>query len=575
MTASTDLTFSGQRQAVLIDPNRTFAFHPGGAPHVHTYLAGSFADADSPAALAIEAIPQLFGQFALLRHDTAARTLTIVTDRFGLYPLYLACERGVIYLSGDFHALARRCQGSASPDQGAMSDILALNVPLDRRTTSSCISTVAGGIAMTVDLDTLQISSRTLWDPVRLLANADLAFDNVKDELVDLFLEGVEMATRGIDSVSVTLSGGADSRCLLAACQFLGKSVRTYSTGVPGSRALSYAKGMAKACEVPHAEYPLNEEFAANLPFLMAQASEAMHGMSFSSEVEAMWLRQHVKPDGIMLHGAFGELYKIGEMHQYPCDSSLSRIEGKSLAEQLWKRFEPTYAERKQCFVEPYQQLLGEQARIHLTDKVARHQRELDTAGTLQMLYIEEFLGKVSKSSAQMWRQHIGVAFPFGYPPLVDLILRVRPEEKRDNRFVIHLLKRTSKILGSYPDANTGVRIGASRIHRELMHVFDYASKRLVRHRRRFDHQDFASWLSQAPAGPARMFDGFHEETGAFNMPHVQGLIRRCDAGDGTAGRTLSFLWAWYLWNNGNVYSRSSQVTNEHPWQDSEAFAFA
>lgn len=559
MTTSSDLVFSGQRRVIVVNAHDAFVSHTGDLGHVRTYLAGSYADADLPGTVVMENTARLFGQFALLRHDVHARTLTIAIDRFGHFPLYMACERDVMYLSSDFHALASRCEGHGNPDYGAMSDILAVNVPLDRKTTSSRISTLPGSVAITVDLDTLTTRRQTLWDPAQLLARADLAFDKVKDELVDLFLEGVELATAGMDSVSVTLSGGADSRCLLAACLHLGKDVRTYSTGVPGSRALTYAKGMAAACGVPHVEQALGNEFVTLMPSFMAQANQLMHGMSFSSEVEAMWLRQHVVPGGVMLHGAFGELYKIREMHQYPYDGILSRSKGGALAEQLWKRFEPGYNLRKACYAEPYQQLLGDQARSHLADKVAHHQRQLDTAGVLQMMYIEEFLGKVVKASGQMWRHRIAVMFPFAYPPLVDLILRVRPEDKLENRFVTHVLKRTSKILGSYPDANTGVRIGASRVRRELMHVFDYASKRLVKHQRRFDHQDFASWLSRTPAGLGHMFDSFQEETGVFNMPQVDDLVRRCHAGDGMAGRTVSFLWAWHLW--------TSDAANKDNWQ--------
>lgn len=548
MTFFPDRVFAGRCTAILIDPSGEFVLHRGDDPEVTTWLAGSYSEPVAPARLCAGQAASLFGQFALLRHDARTRTLTVLTDRYGHFPLYMARHEGRVCLSADYPALARHCSASAAPDHGAMSDILAAGVPFNQSTPSRRITAFAGATEVTFDLDTLAERARKVWDPEALLAGADLSFDSVKDDLVDLFLEGVALATANVETVAITLSGGVDSRCLLAGALHLGKDTVAYSTGVPGSRALTYAAAMADACGVKRSLHPLGEAFVARLPSLMRQANEVMHGMSFSSEVEAMWLRQHVATDGVLLHGAFGELYKIGEMHLYPYDAQVARLRGAAVADRLWQRFDKVYTQRSQCFAPSYREALGQQARQHLADKVAYHQRGLDTAGVLQMLYIEEFLGKVVKSSWQMWRQRTRTMFPFGYPPLVDLVLRVRAGDKTDNRFAIHLLKRLNKTLASYPDSNTGVRIGASRFQRELMHVFDYASKRLLPHKRGFEHQDFARWLSETPAGLERMFDDFHAATDALHMPHIRQLIRQCRAGEDLASRTLSFVWAWSLW---------------------------
>nr|WP_307729383.1 asparagine synthase-related protein [Massilia agrisoli] len=410
----------------------------------------------------------------------------------------------------------------------------------------SAVEALGGGVELTIDLDTLSLQTRKTWHPATLLANADLHFDQVKDALVDLYLEGVELAV-GSTPVRITLSGGADSRCLLAASLHLGKETTAYSTGIAGSRALSYASDMAARCGVPHVVRPLDNSFVDQLPALMLQCSKATQGMSLSSEVEALWLRQKLEPGGILLHGAFGELYKIGQMHQYPFDAATASKKGEALTDQLWQRFGKTYQLRKSGFNETYQSRIGDFARQHLSDKVKQYARGLDTAGVLQMFYIDEFIGKVVKSSGQMWRQSTPIAFPFAYPPLIDLILRVRPQQKTTNRFVAHLLARTNSQLGRYPDSNTGVRIGASRLRRQLTHAYDYATALVRPHYRCFDHQNFSTWLASIAGGPESMFHEFNEATGALDLPQVGRLIQRCRAGDDAAARTLFFLWRWSL----------------------------
>ena len=81
------------------------------------------------------------------------------------------------------------------------------------------------------------------------------------------------------------------------------------------------------------------------------------------------------------------------------------------------------------------------------------NQHDLDTAGVAQMLYIDEFLGKVVKSSARMWSGRLPTFFPFAYPPLVDLILRVRTADKATSRFVTYFLKKINTGLALRPVA--------------------------------------------------------------------------------------------------------------------------
>jgi asparagine synthase (glutamine-hydrolysing) len=543
-----DLVFAGVNDVVVVNGRRDFVAHHPGEPGCNTYLAGSYADQIAPAHVRAEQSASLFGQFVLLRHNERSRTLTVTTDRFGHFPLYMASEAKRLYLATDIASLAQRTGAGSSPDYAAMSDIVAFNVPFDQRTPLSRIASVGGSHELTIDLDTLAQSSRKLWDPVTLLATADLRFDDVKDQLVDLFLEGVSLATAKRSAVAVTLSGGADSRCLLAASLHVGKRTAVYSTGVPGSRALAYAHDMARLCGVQDNPHPLSEDFVVRFPALMRESNHALHGMSFASEVEAMWLREHVAPEGVLLHGAFAELYKIGKMHNYQYDSSIGGLSGGAVGEQLWERFAGRYATRRQGLALAYRASLGEQAHEHLAAKVAHYQRDLHTAGVLQMIYLDEFLGKVAKGSWNMWRQRVPTMFPFAYPPLVDLILRVRTADKVLDDFVVHLLRRTNAKLARYPDSNTGARIGASWANRGLVRVIDYVANRLIRHKARSDHQDFPDWLTRMQPGLETVFETLQAASGVFDMKEVAALTAQCRAGNDAASRVLQFLWAWGLW---------------------------
>lgn len=551
MSGNTEVVFSGVQQVVLHNQNADFTRYACADTQLEIYRAGAIAGNPRLDQLSNAAISAQFGQFIVLTHDAMRRTVTLVTDRFGLFPIYSMRSEGTLFLSTDLASLVT-LQANKQVDVCAVSTLLAFNVPYDRRTPYDGIEAILGNTELTIDLDTLSIRIRKLWDPVALLARADLAFDQVKDQMVALFMEGVALATADTQ-VCVTLSGGADSRCLLAASLSLGRPTSTYSTGVPGSRAIDYAQRMARLCDVPSTFRPLDAGFVGAFEGLMKESFEVLQGMSVSSELEAMWLSKGVATDGVMLHGGFAELYKINKMHLYYLDAKLKRARGEEVGAQLWQRFAGRYAQRRSAFAPDFRAALGNHAEESLMAKVAGYQNDLDTAGVAQMLYIDEFLGKVVKSSARMWNQRLPTFFPFAYPPLVDLILQVRTEDKASSRFVRYLLNKVHLGLARFPDSNTGAPIGASWLRRESIHVADYVAKKIFASNRRAEHQDFSTWLSSMPSDLEHLFARLQDNHRLFDMTTIRHLINACRAGDDMASRTLTTLWSYSLAHAGET----------------------
>jgi len=544
----TDLIFSGQCEVIVVDGLRTFVAHGGGDAESEVYLAGTYSDRDRPCDIRAEQVANLNGAFVLLRHNNSKRILTIATDRYGHFPFYSVPHRGRLYLSHSIAALTERGLIGGNIDFAAMSDAFAFYLPLNQRTLWRDVSGFPAGSEIVIDLNTLQQTTKRLWDPVELLSQADVTLESAKDELVELFLQGFEQAVSGTDNVAITLSGGADSRCLLAASVRARRNTITYATGVSGSRAVEYARQMAELCGVEHHAYPLDDSFLQKLPALMRHTTLLAEGMSFSSEVEAAWLRDHVTTGNVILHGGFAELFKIRKMHTFPYEESIAGLSRQAVSQRLWQRVERDYTLRRQAVRADYSEQLGAQARHHLEEKIARYPRHLDGAAVLQMLYIEEFLSKVARCSRMMWNQRIPLKFPFAYPPLVDLILRIKTTDKIANHFGAYLLRRISPKLARFPDSNTGVRIGASRVHRELVHVADWTRRKLFKSRVSADHQDFANWLSLMKPGIEAAFSELQSQTEAFDMEQVGRLTSQCRAGDNSSAYAIRFLWSWGLW---------------------------
>lgn len=536
------MIFGIDGKVVLDDPCGRFVCVGRDATTV-AYLAGSYAGGAAPSNLDALRAGMLHGQFVHLRYDIQKQRLTILTDRYGFYPFYIARVAGKIVLGADLHRLARHLGQHTFTDDEAVSGLVAFDAPFGQRTPFKGIDMAGAARCIQINLMTLAVRSTATWDPAALLSQADVPLENVKTQLVKLFQEAVEVTAQGHANLALTLSGGVDSRCLLAVCTHLGKRIETYTTGVPGSRALDYAAAMAKLSAVPNHQHPLGQGFVAALPGLMALCAQRMQGMSTASEIEAAWLSSQVPAGAMMLHGAFAELFKIGEMHRYGYTPRLAGMSADTLAQHLTQACAPRQAGRLAGFHPDRRSVLAGHARTQLAGKVHANHRTLGVAGTLQLLYIEEFLGKITRSSWQMWSPTMPLAFPFAYPPLVDLILQVRPEDKLSNRFAMFLLQQAHRGLAAFPDANTGAPIGASRLCREAIHIVDFAARKLLGSTRRADHQNFSAWLNHCEPGLRTVFAELQCGSFSFDSVAVSQMIARCQTGDTEAARALHFLW--------------------------------
>jgi len=546
------LLFGPDDRVVIVDGVARFTELPALGDGVRVWFAGS-TWGGSPSVAALRSDPAgLFGRFVALIHEPAEARLTVVNDRHGGRRFFFSQASNRFVGSLSLSAMIERGVGDVV-DSDALADVLAFNVPFGDRTLMRDVRVLTGAMRLVIDLRTGAMRLERTWQPDRLLAEAREPLAGVQRRLTELLLEGVDKATAGAQRVGVTLSGGVDSRLLLAAGLNLGRPMHAYATGVPGSRSLRYSQGMAKLCGIPYVPHPLGPEFVARFPALVADNVRLLDGMSFSSEAEAHWLSHHVPVDGtVMIHGAFAELYKIAHMHGYPWDRASRKAGREGLAESAWRRVSARFERRASLFEPVRRDAMRTAVRRNLAAKLAAYPQDIGLPGVLQNLYFDEFLGKVTMGSSAMWNAHVPTALPFSYPPYVDLLLRVRPRDKADLRFPLYFLKQVHKGLARFPDSNTGARIGSSATRIRLVHLRDWMRKKLFGSQLLFDHMDLATWIGGlSPALDervrAQMPADVLDETGLVALRN--GLIggpQRAQSADG-----LLMLWMLALWASG------------------------
>jgi asparagine synthase (glutamine-hydrolysing) len=191
-------------------------------------LAGSSAGAClqqivelSPTAAA-EKLAQMDGAFAALLWNPLERWCVVVTDALGMQPLYMVRRPGVLAMASEAKALTAAGVVDYAMSAAGWGAFLSFRHPIAGLTLAESVHRVPAGSILSFDLrtDHLSCRSHTPWPEARDPRDIDAPF---VEELIDALLEDIRAYQAHHANPTLFLSGGYDSRLLLAALAEIGR----------------------------------------------------------------------------------------------------------------------------------------------------------------------------------------------------------------------------------------------------------------------------------------------------------------------------------------------------------------
>ncbi|HYM25625.1 MAG TPA: hypothetical protein VEU08_20540 [Vicinamibacterales bacterium] len=170
---------------------------------------------------AVDCLERLDGPFAAVMWHDALRRLTVVTDILGMQPLYFHRKAGTFAFASEARALTSSGVCSADPDFGGWGAFLSFGHTIADRTLVSGVRRAPPGsvVVYQPDTDTLTASPYWSWPSKR----ASVVDDSIIDELGEQIVADVRACLAYHPRPIVCLSGGYDSRLILAALHDLGE----------------------------------------------------------------------------------------------------------------------------------------------------------------------------------------------------------------------------------------------------------------------------------------------------------------------------------------------------------------
>ncbi len=281
---------------------------------------------------------RLNGIFSGLLVDLREEKVILFNDRYGLGRVYFHENEQGFYFASEAKALLKIVPALRTVDPVALSEFFVCGCPLENRSLFSGRPSPSRRCRM----DLARASARDLSGLLRSgrLGGAAGAFGGTfYERLKEVFTRIVPSYFVGPQSVAMSITGGLDSRMIMAALRAPANSIRCYTFGGMSRECadVKVGRALAKACGQPFDVLPLTPDFFSQFPQLAMDAVRLTDGamdVSGAANIYLNRLAREVAP--VRMTGNYGGeiLRGITGLKAQPVDESLFDPEFVSNCEQ-------------------------------------------------------------------------------------------------------------------------------------------------------------------------------------------------------------------------------------------------
>lgn len=250
----------------------------------------------------------LNGWFAGIIIDQRARKQILFTDRFGLGRIYYHESRNGFLFSSEAKSLLAAIPSLRQMDQRGLAEYYSVGCVLQNRTLFSDISIVPGGSAWTFHRDG-RIEKGRFFSPASWENQEPLDAVTYSKRLTDVFAQIAPRYFRGPEQSALSLTGGLDSRMVLAWSRHPPGTLPCYTFGGPyrDCADVTIARQLAGICGHAHTTIEIGAEFLKTFEALAEKSiylSDGNMDVTGAVELYANQLAREIAP--VRLTGNYG-----------------------------------------------------------------------------------------------------------------------------------------------------------------------------------------------------------------------------------------------------------------------------
>jgi asparagine synthase (glutamine-hydrolysing) len=501
-------------------------------------------------------VDNLNGIFHLAVLDLLNRKIKLFSDRFGLQPLYYFTSNKGILFGPEVKAVIQDREVSRKPDWQSFADFLHYGQILGDRTLFKDIRLLGPASILTYDMDTGNTTLDTYQTLPSLFIGAGASDPRSgMEETVSMLADAVQLRTSRKDILGLSLSGGLDSRGILAALNEKAKGLSTYTLGLAGCADEKLAEKMARLAGTHHEFILLDQSYITNFETMARDMIRLSDGMYHPHESTEMLALEYFKraPFKILLRGHGGEIAKASLA--YPVMATPRIRACRSASEVLDTIFEITNLVLKdiqpeKLFNEQFSEVMDQAPRQSLAESLGDVAENLTPADVCVYYYIREHIRRQVVASLDIFRTQIEIRMPYVDHLFIAKLLSLPLECRNEGEVHHELIRRCMPKLVKIPNSNTGAPLDAGPLRLFVTDKFNSLMKKLsvsgFRH-----YTEFQKWHRQGfkDSSEKIIFNERTADRGIYRMDYLKKIFKQHIAGERNCGHLLGTIVGLELWS--------------------------
>lgn len=411
----------------------------------------------------------LNGSFAAAIWDSRQRRLILVNDRFGMTGLYYAQLPGRLLFASEIKALLVDGELSRRTNPHGIAQFFTFGQLLGEDTLLEDVRLLPAAGVLTYTVDDERLSLEPYWRPEVGKRAGSVSDRQLLDDIDEAFQRAVDRRTRGSEWLGLSLSGGLDARTMLGVIDPR-RPVTTVCLGMEGSLDHRCAEEMARLANRPHHRHVLNTQFLASFEEHLRQDVYLTDGQYLCACIVMPTLPLYRRLGiQVLLRGHAGELMHMDKAYNFSLDPQALSLRGREdLEAWLFRRLKTCTllddVGGEALFAPKYRGQMEALARSSLGACLEESEGVDPPVQRVSHLFLRQRLRRETALSMMEFGSLVETRLPYLDNDLIDLLLAAPPELKLGDRIQRHILRRRRPDFLKVINANTGARMGSSRL---------------------------------------------------------------------------------------------------------------
>jgi asparagine synthetase B (glutamine-hydrolysing) len=392
------------------------------------------------------------GVFNFCAYSRPARQIRLINCRHGVRHLYYFLTDRCFAFSTELKALAATGDCPIEVDRLSISDMFNFGYIGGGRTFFQDVKLLPQASVFTVSAEAAQ--QRTYWDYQYRNTGPISSRDELVDEVADTVRNAVGRCASRFGNIGVPLSGGLDSRTILA-CMTAGRHQAKVYHCSWYEKEEQIARQLCELAGSPwRALDPRDFDFAS-------LTDEGFRLSDGNIQAHQFWLlplaRQAAEEVDVLLDGYLMDVYLGDTFLVLPEDGKQAPIDAIN---RLWRRCRPHFL-RKTFVPEFYREYQEDNLR-----SIELGLAEIEEENLSNVIHRFSFANRSNRYSVappNVNRRYVEYAYPGLDPQVVDLYLRIPPAEKIGAGLYRQAVERHFPKFAQVPWAKTGKSLGKGK----------------------------------------------------------------------------------------------------------------